>query len=106
MKNINKIQVYHTIFSKFVGLRFHNKIIDSAYVFPFDEPLKVGLDMFFVHFIIDVVFLDNNKKIVEIKKNFLPYTFYKSKEKVSFVVELPKGYVEKNKLEIGKKLEF
>ena len=44
--------------------------------------------MFFVFFPIDILFLDKNKKIIEIKKNFRPFSFYKSREKAKYVVEI------------------
>lgn len=106
MKEIDNIKVCHSIFSKAMGLRFHRKITKSAFVFPFDVSQKVALDMFFVHFPIDVVFLDNEKNIIEIKENFKPYGFYNTKNKINIVVELPLGYVSKHKLATGKKLDF
>ena len=106
MKGIKEIKVMHTLLSKAIGLRFHKRIEDKAYLFPFDEPLKVSLDMFFVHFPIDVLFLDEKRKIIEMKENFRPYSFYMTKKKVSYVLELPKGYIGKNKNKIGQKIDF
>ena len=57
--------------------------------------------MFFVFFPIDVLFLDKNKMIVETKKDFKPFTFYKSKEKAQYVVEL----VEEHNYKIGDKFK-
>jgi len=57
-------------------------------VFVFEHEQRVSLHMFFVFFPIDVLFLDHKKKIVEIKTQFKPFTFYKSKEKAKYVVEL------------------
>ncbi|PLW80781.1 hypothetical protein C0585_00755 [Candidatus Woesearchaeota archaeon] len=106
MKDIRKIKVCSTVFSKGMGLRFKKKIVDEAYVFPFDKPVKATIDMFFVHFPIDMIFLDKDKKIIEIKEDFKPYKFYFPKNKFSFLVELPNGYVKKQRLKIGKKVEF
>jgi len=44
--------------------------------------------MFFVFYPIDVLLLNKHKEIVEIKKNFKPFTFWTSKEKGKYVVEL------------------
>lgn len=44
--------------------------------------------MFFVFYSIDVLLLNEKKEIVEIKKNFKPFTFWNSKEKGKYVVEL------------------
>ncbi len=58
--------------------------------------------MFFVFYPIDVLLLNQNKEIVEIKHNFRPFTFWNSKEKGKYVVELSyKGEYEiKDKIEI------
>lgn len=89
-----------------VGLRFHSKIEDVAYLFYFKFKQYVLLDMFFVFFSIDVVFLDDEFKILEIKENFKPFTFYGTKCKVNYVIELPLGYVKKYGLKIGEKVEI
>ena len=57
-------------------------------MFVFDKEKRISLHMLFVFFPIDVLFLDKNRKIIEIKKNFKPFTFYKSKNKANYVVEL------------------
>ena len=60
------------------------------------------MHMFFVFFPIDVLFLDKNKKIIEIKKNLRPFSFYYSKNKAKYVAEL----TEKNDYKIRNKLNF
>jgi len=62
----------------------------------------VSLHMFFVFHPIDVLLLNKNKEIVEIKRNFKPFTFWSSKEKGKYVVEL--GL--KGEYEVGQVLEF
>ena len=53
---------------------------------------RSSLHMFFVFFPIDVLFLDKDKKIIEIKRNFKPFSFYKSKEKAMYVVEITSAH--------------
>ncbi|MBR9676060.1 DUF192 domain-containing protein [Candidatus Woesearchaeota archaeon] len=106
MESIKKIVRCDGFLSKALGLRFKKRIVDSAYVFSFKKLVNVSLDMFFVHFRIDVLFLDKNKRVVEIKKGFKPYSFYRSKNRVVFVVELPAGYVMKHDVKIGSMIEF
>ena len=81
------------------GLMFSRK---KNLMFIFDDEKERSLHMLFVFFPIDVLFLDKNKKIVEIKKDFKPFTFYKSKKEAQYIVEL----VEKHKYKIGKKIKF
>ena len=63
---------------------------------------KVSLHMFFVFYPIDVLLLDENKKIIEIKRNFKPFTFWSSVKKGKYLVELANSY----SYELGEKVEF
>ena len=55
-------------------------------VFPSER--KISLHMFFVFYPIDVLIVDENNKVVEIKRNFKPFTVWNSSEKGKYVVEL------------------
>jgi len=50
---------------------------------------KVSLHMFFVFYPIDVFFLNKNKEVIEIKRNFKPFTVYHSKNKAQYIIEMP-----------------
>jgi len=95
-KTQNKIivknkKICHSFFSKLIGLMFSKKKDDFALIFQFDDMKERHLHMFFVYFAIDVLFLDANKKIIEKKENFKPFTLYSSKTKANYVIELPLG---------------
>lgn len=62
--------------------------------------------MFFVFFPIDVLFANKEKKIVEIKENFKPFTFYNPKKKAKYVIELPQNTIKNTKTKIDDTLEF
>ena len=62
--------------------------------------------MFFVFFPIDVLFLDEDKKVVEIKKKFEPFTLYNPKNKAKYVIELPQGAVKNTNTKIGDKVSL
>ena len=93
-----KYKICKSIWSKARGLMFSRK---KNLMFVFDKEQRIGLHMFFVFFPIDVLFLDKNKKIIEIKKNFKPFTFYRSKEKAKYVIEL----TEKHSFKLGQKIK-
>ena len=61
-------------------------------VFVFDKEVKESLHMFFVFYPIDVLFLDKDKRVVEIKRNFKPFKFYFPKNKAQYIIELAKDY--------------
>jgi len=86
---IKNAKLCKSIFSKAVGLMFRFKQPDYALVFVFNSERRADLHMLFVFFPIDVLFLDKNKKIVDIKNNFKPFTYYAPKAKAMYVVELP-----------------
>jgi uncharacterized membrane protein (UPF0127 family) len=67
----------------------------------FNRPTKISLHMFFVFFSIDVVGLDKRFKIIEIKESFKPFSIYKFKKKVDYVLEAEQGFVKSKNLKIG-----
>jgi len=79
-------EVCKTKSAKRRGLMFSKP---KTLVFEFEEEIQVSLHMFFVFYSIDVLFLDKDKVIVEIKNNFRPFTFYTATVKSSYVVEMP-----------------
>ena len=100
-----KVFFLATVFEKATGLMCSRKIKD-AYIFVFEKERRMDLHMMLVFFPIDVLFLDKNKKIIEIKENFRPFTFYYSKKKAIYVIEVPDGSIRKFKLRINDSLEF
>jgi uncharacterized protein len=102
----NKVVFRTSFFAKATGLMFHKMIFDEAHIFIFNENKKVALTMWWVFFPIDVLYLDKNKKIVEIKENFKPFTNYYPVKESMFVIELPVGTIKEKKLKIDDKLSF
>ena|SRR3989344_6101491 len=73
------------IFSQARGLMFRRK---HNLIMVFKDERKISLHNFFVFYPLDILILDENKKIVEIKKNFRPFTFWSSKNKGRYVIEM------------------
>ena len=91
--------------SKLIGLMFsQNK--KRALIFKFRKEQVISLHMFFVFYPIDVVFLDKNRIVVDIKENFKPFTFYKSRKKALYAVELPNGSINESRTNIGDRIDF
>ena len=93
------------ILSKYIGLMFSIKK-DRALIFKFEREKIICLHMLFVFYMIDVIFLDKNKVVVDKKENFRPFTFCKSRKKAMYAIELPNGTIKKTKMEMGEKIEF
>ena len=98
---LHNYTIYMSWPGKARGLMFSPKrtiVLDNK------EEMITSLHMLFVFFPIDVFFLDKQKKIVEVKRNFKPFTFYTSRKKAQFVVEIPSSYNAKAK--IGTAVKF
>ncbi|MBW2993605.1 DUF192 domain-containing protein [Candidatus Woesearchaeota archaeon] len=100
MMTIKPDKLCRTFFAKGIGLMFLKK---RTVVFEFKKEKIVPLHMLFVFYPIDVLFLNKEKKIVEIKKNFKPFSFYTPRNKAKYIVEMPKT---KQKLKIGDTVTF
>ena len=90
--------------SKFIGLMFSKN--HRTLAFKFKKEKIISLHMLFVFYPIDVLFLDKNKIVVDKKENFKPFTFYSSKKKGMYAIELPSRTIKKSKTAIGDKIEF
>ncbi|MBL7054752.1 DUF192 domain-containing protein [Candidatus Woesearchaeota archaeon] len=75
-------------------------------IFIFKKEKIIPLHMFFVFFPIEVLFLDKNKIVAEIKENFKPFTFYSPRKKSKYIIELPKDSIKKSKTKINDKIIF
>ena len=101
-----EVKLCENVFSRAIGLMFSRKNVNLGLVFPFKKEKKVSLHMWFVFYPIDVLFLDKNKKVVEIVHRFKPFSFYKPEKKAKYVVELPAGIVSWTKTETGDIISF
>jgi len=97
IKNISKKKVLikkshrcYWLFAKFFGLMFTTRKVGGM-VFRFSEDVNHWLHMFFVFYPIDILFLNKKFRVVEIKKNFKPFTVYFPKNSYRYVVEMPAG---------------
>ena len=105
---INNVKIVNTHWKKMKGLMFEDvKKFDYALVFDLgrDARKSASIHMMFVFFPIDVVYLDKDKKVVDVIKSLKPFTpNYTPKERSRYFVELPKG--KSSGIEIGDILEW
>jgi uncharacterized membrane protein (UPF0127 family) len=100
---IKKARLCTSVFSQGFGFMLHKKP-DYALVFAFSKERLVPITMFLVFFKLDLLFLDKNKKVVEIVRGLKPFTGYTPKAKAQYVVELPVGVL--GKTEVGDDIIF
>ena len=93
-----------SIVSQTLGLMGFTKI--DPLVFMFKEEKRHSFHMFFVFASIDMIFLDRNKQIVELKENFKPFHTYNPINKTQYVLELPKGAILESKSKLGDTVSF
>ncbi len=105
---IQKISLADSLFKKFKGLMFERKEnFDYALVFDFGCEVKTraSVHMLFVFFPIDLIFLDNQKRVVDIKEKFRPFELnYTPKKPARYLIELPQGSA--FKIQVGDELEW
>ena len=93
-KVIEKVRFAKGFFGKFRGLMFERKKnFDYGLVFEFgsEKRIEASIHMMFVFFPIDAVYLDSQKKVVDIA-TVKPFSLnYTPKKKAGFLVELPVG---------------
>lgn len=105
---ISKVKFADGFFGKFRGLMLEKEQnFDYALVFDFGNEKKTGasIHMMFVFFPIDAVYLDAEKKVVDVAKGLKPFALnYTPKEKAAFLIELPEGYAKG--IWVGDRLEW
>jgi uncharacterized protein len=107
-KNIilsEKVDYCKSITSKARGLMFTRKK-NRALVFLFDKEQKISIHMFFVFYPIDVLWLDKNKKVVQLKENLMPFLICKAQKNAQYLVELPAGIISRTKTSIEDTISF
>ncbi|MBW6517076.1 MAG: DUF192 domain-containing protein [ANME-2 cluster archaeon] len=101
-----EVRYANNIFSRALGLMFHKDITpDFAMVFKLRKPMTVGVHMLFVFFAIDVIFLDEGKKVIG-TGTLKPWLGHKQVKGVKYLIEMHQGAIEAHDITIGDTLEF
>ncbi len=92
--------------SKMRGLMFRRDIPDDyAMIFVFSKPVDVSVHMLFMRFPIDVIFLNQDKIIIDIAR-LNPWTGYRRVRGVAYFIEMNAGTVGRCGLVCGSRLVF
>ncbi|MBU4534873.1 MAG: DUF192 domain-containing protein [Euryarchaeota archaeon] len=106
-KTIGPVEFADSFFSRFRGLMLKTKI-ESGLVLKIPAGRgKRGsaIHMFFMRMPLDVIFADENKKVVDIV-SLEPWNTYTPQAPARYVIELEKGNLQKANISIGDHLEF
>jgi len=93
-------------FDKAKGLMFAMPRKDKGLLIECSDETRMGsaIHMLFVFFPLDVLWLNSRKEIVDIRRVFSFMPFAIPKKPAKYVLELPKGY--KSRFKINDKLKF
>jgi len=104
----DKVKCHSDIFSRSKGLRFAKRLKKGQAIILVaseESTMETTIDMFFVFFPIDVLWLNNNKEVVDVKRNVKPFTpMVIPRKPARYVVELKKGVT--NNIKVGDTIVF
>jgi uncharacterized membrane protein (UPF0127 family) len=104
------VDIANTIETQELGLGGRSGIAgDEGMLFVFPRPDKYSFWMKDMLFPIDIIWLNNDLKIVYIKKNASPMSYpesYAPQENSRYVLEVSAGFAEKNNVKVGDMAKF
>ena len=109
-KNIKfSVEVAKTIEERRRGLMYRKKLLNNEgmlFIFPREKIIQLWMKNTYIP--LDVIFISENKVIVDIKKNMekLSETIVKSKVKSRYALEFNAGLINKLDIKIGDKVLF
>ena len=109
-KNITfNVEVAKTIEERRIGLMYRKKLLNNEgmlFIFPREKIIQLWMKNTYIP--LDVIFISENKIIVDIKKNMekLSETIVKSKVKSRYALEFNAGLINKLDIKIGDKVLF
>jgi len=104
-KFTNELTNLVTPWTRAWGLMFSYRK-EFGFVFILDKPVVAAIHMFFVFMPIDVLWCDENKKVIALAQNVKPFGFASPQKKCSYIVEVPAGRIALTKTKIGDQLHF
>lgn len=107
-----RAEIADNFISQAKGLMFRKSLPEKeGMLFIFDEENYQTFWMMNMSFPIDIIWINKEKKVVDITKNAQPCkiicsTTYRPKEKAMYVLEVNANFTEQNKIKIGSLVEF
>ena len=109
-KNITfNVEIAKTIEERRIGLMYRKKLLNNEgmlFIFPREKIIQLWMKNTYIP--LDVIFISENKVIVDLKKNMekLSENIVKSKVKSRYALEFNAGLINKLDIEIGDKVLF
>jgi len=70
-------------------------------VFFFARPQRIDLHSWFCGGALDLVFLNDEWEVVELHREWGPFSRYQSRQRAAFLIELPAGAIFDSRTEVG-----
>ncbi len=100
------VELADTLPKQAIGLMLR-KSLDGALILDMGGMTYDGVHMLFVRFPIDVVFLDGDKTVVDVKADVRPWTGTAfPRARFRYAIELPAGTVKRYGVRAGEKLSW
>ncbi|MEM7816517.1 MAG: DUF192 domain-containing protein [Candidatus Aenigmatarchaeota archaeon] len=94
---VKNAKIADTFFKRLLGFMFRKKIGEEEALIFYNAS---SIHMCFMFFLLDIVFLDKDMRVIKVYPNLKPWRFAFC-FKASIVIELPPGKISKTNLEIG-----
>ena len=100
------IKRLNNFFQKSIGFMFHfNK--NQIMIFSFNKLINYSITNLFVFISLDLIFLDEDYRVMEIKKEFRSFSlYYKPQKKYKYLIEIPSSLSLFDKIKINSKIEI
>ena len=106
-----KAEIADTSLKKIKGLMFRKNLPENeGMLFTFDKEDYHGIWMINMNFPIDIIWINKDKRVVDLAKNIRPsrlnFSTHKPKEKVFYVLEVNANFIERHGVRSALILEF
>ncbi|MBC7101350.1 MAG: DUF192 domain-containing protein [Methanobacteriales archaeon] len=104
---LGNVKIADTFISRFKGLMFKKDIKRGLLLEMPEGRGRRGssIHMFFMRIPLDVIFLDSEKRVVDLA-TLKPWQIYIPKKPAKYIIELPQGSIEDSGTRIGDIMEF
>jgi uncharacterized protein len=102
-----RVDIADSFMSRLMGLMF-KKVLERGLILKLPSSRSrrgSAIHMFFMRFPLDIIFADENKKVVD-TVSIGPWKTYTPRAPAKYVIEMEEGTVKKFNLEIGDELDF
>jgi hypothetical protein len=102
---LRKVEIASSFFSRLRGYMLRRKPpLGTGLLFKFWRPGRHAIHTFFMRFSLDLVYLDEFFRVIELRENLKPWRIYRSKARVKFLLELPAGSIKLLRFSTGRRL--